>query len=155
MQFTDKIQQKFKEAGWRSHRDVSSKYNTTKKIDEFPQFLKDFLFEYGELTVSEVKKYESDITNKLIINPNLAEYKDDSLYAFYKTLFGKDIYPFANFEPDGYRIGCDADGKVYMLGDYYFIIGDTFQKGIENLITDNWNESFEFDEETKEWISKN
>lgn len=155
MEFTNKVQQSFREAGWFPGRNVSCKYKDVNKINEFPKSLKDFLFEYGNLIALDAKRYESEVINKLLITLDYAEFEDEKDYQYYYELFGKTIYPFAKFDEDGYRIACDNEGKVYMIGDYYFIIGNNLQEGVENLIMDNWEDVLEFDEAEKKWIKKN
>lgn len=157
MKFTKKVQEEFKKAGWDESNNNLDKYKDVYNFNSFPDFLKKFLKKYGGLIVSDSKTFNSEVTNKLYLTADYAffEYEEDENedYLFYKKLIGKDIYPFGFIYPDGYRIACDSDEKVYMLGDYIFKIADSLKEGIEILITDNWNKGFyQLDEQSGSWI---
>jgi SUKH-3 immunity protein len=157
MKFTDKVQEQFKKAGWSESNNQLNKYNNIYKFEKFPDFLKDFLKEYGDLKVLDCKNYESEVTNQLIITPDYAffefEEDKDEDYEYYKSEIGNDIYPFAFIYPDNYRIACDSDGKVYMLSDYIFRISESLKEGIEILLKDDWSKGyFQLDVKSKQWI---
>ena len=152
MEFTNKVQKQFKEAGWKSGRNVISEYdpNFTNAI---PDFLKEFLREYGNLEIEESKTQETKVINKLFISPKRIGVSSSEVDGFkYVTeIILKELYEFAYFYPDNYYIACDEDGKVYMLGDYVFLRSDNFKEGIEKIVMDDWSGSLELDEETGEW----
>ncbi len=155
IKFTEKVQEQFKKAGWKENRNVKEKYENAGilKFQDFPKFLKDFLYEYGDLTVLDAKSYKSEVVNKLKIGVEYAGYEEEEDYEEDITIFGKMLFPFAFFDPDCYMIACDSEGKIYMLGDYTFKIADNFKRGLEILITDDWsNGYYQLDEDTGEWI---
>lgn len=155
IKFTDRVQEQFKKAGWEENRNVKNQYENANilKFKDFPKFLKDFLYEYGNLTVLDAKSYESEVTNKLKMGIEYAGYEEEQDYQDDISMFGKMLFPFAFWDPDCYMIACDSDGNVYMLGDYTFKIADSFKRGLEILITDDWSNGFyQFDEDTGEWI---
>ena len=51
MNFSDKIQDQFQKAGWSEGRDVSDVYEI-EQFQEYPESLKEFLYEYGNLYAS-------------------------------------------------------------------------------------------------------
>lgn len=155
MKFTEKVQKQFELAGWKKNRNVKEKYENAKilKFDEFPQFLKDFLYEYGDLTIDVLKPFESKVNTKLHIGVEYTGYEDLEDYDDDISMIGKMLFPFTSYYPDCPMIACDENGKVYMLGDYIFRISDTFKEGIEILITYDWSNGFyQLDEDTGEWI---
>lgn len=157
MNFTEKVQEQFIKAGWSKSSNQLNKYTDVYRFEEFPKFLKDFLNEYGNLTVSDCKNYESEVINKLIITPDYAffefENDKDEDYDSYKNKIGKQIFPFAFFYPDSYRIVSDSDGKIYMLGDYIFLIADNLKEGIEILLNDDWSKGYyQLDDKSGQWV---
>ncbi|NBL66089.1 hypothetical protein GV828_12860 [Flavobacterium sp. NST-5] len=155
IKFIEKVQNQFRKAGWNENRNIKEKYENSNilKFKEFPQFLKEFLYEYGDLTVSDAKSYQSEVVNKLKIGVEYAGYEDLEDYDDDISIIGKMLFPFAFYDPDCYMIACDEDGKVYMLGDYTFRISDNFIEGIEILVTDDISKDYyQLDEDTGEWV---
>jgi SUKH-3 immunity protein len=155
MEFNEKAKQKFIDAGWYSGRDVLGKYQNVKYFNQFPAFLVSFLREFGELTVkcdNPIKN--STVSVQLNILPVFAEYNEEEGETdFLENMLGVKVYPFAYYKGDGFLIGADEQGKIYMLGggDGYYLRGATFKEGIENLLFDDWSGSSEFDLDTNEW----
>lgn len=157
IKFTQKVQKQFENAGFSESNNLIKQYKEVYRFDEFPSFLKTFLSKCGSIVVSDIKSFESDSINKLTMSPEYAffEYEKypDEDYDYYEKIIGEKIFPFGSFDPDGYRIACDSEGKIYMLGDYIFRISDNFVQGIETLITYDWSNGFyQLDEDTGEWI---
>lgn len=155
MKFTEKVQRQFELAGWKKNRNVKEKYENAKilKFDEFPQFLKNFLYEYGDLTIDVLKPFDSKVKSKINLGVEYAGYDDMGDYEDDIKTIGGMLFPFAFHNTDTPMIACDKDGKIYMLGDYTYRISDTFQEGIETLITYNWSNGFyQLDEDTGEWV---
>lgn len=122
----------------------------------------EFLKEYGGLKIKAIndnqsdfpEEYRSSNINEFIIEPSQARYDnsdEDGDFFYYSRLLNKDLYCLGYFIHDGYYIGCDDEGKTYMLGDYCFLRGESLEEGIENLLTDNWDTSKQFDEDRKTW----
>jgi hypothetical protein len=153
MKFIEKVQEQFKKAGWKEGRNVSEKYKNGLRMTEFPLFVRNFLKEYGDLTILDCKPQKSEVINKLRIDIDYGGFEEEEDYQYYLNKLGKPVYPFALIEPDGYRIACDADGKVYMLGDYTFLIANSLKEGIEILVQDDWSKGYQqLDEKTGKWI---
>ena len=155
MKFIEKVQKQFELAGWKENRNVKEKYENANilRFDDFPQFLKDFLYEYGDLTVIVFKSFESKVISKIKLGVEYAGYEDVEDYDDDVNMIGKMLYPFAFHTTDTPMIACDEEGKVYMLGDYIYRISDTFKEGIEILVTYDWSNGFyQFNEDTGKWI---
>lgn len=155
MKFTEKVQKQFELAGWKKNRNVKEKYENANilRFEEFPHFLKEFLYEYGDLTVDVIKSFDSKVISKIKLGVEYAGYEDLEDYDDDVNIIGKMIYPFAFHNTDTPMIACDEDGKVYMLGDYTYRISDNFQEGIEILVTYDWSNGFyQLDEDTGEWV---
>jgi hypothetical protein len=155
MKFGEKIQKQFKKAGWFEERNIAATYENANilRYTDFPQFLKDFLKEYGNLEIEDCKNYQSNVTNVLKLGVAYAGYDKDEYYEQDFAVYGKILYPFGYFYPDGYMIACDETGNIYMLGDYTFLRSNNFKKGIEKLLFDDWSGSLEYDEENNVWKS--
>jgi SUKH-3 immunity protein len=156
MEFKNKVNQLFSSAGWHPGRNVFDKYQHVKDFQSFPDFLKDFLIQYGDLSVA-IDDPLSFAGRKVFLEilPIYAEYEEETDYEEDLEIFGTRIFPFAydRDEGPGYLIGCDSNGKVYMLGggDGYFLRGDTFIEGIEKILTCDWSGSLELDLDTHTW----
>lgn len=151
MKFKNKVQEQFKKAGWYSDRNVSSKYLNVNTISDFPETAREFHFEYGDLVIEDCKPYDSEVIDKLHIEEVSAEeIINEAQYEFNKKLF-----PLGYLHPDHYSVYIDSDEKVYLIGDYYFIIGNSLKEGIENIIEDNWTNSLEWDSIEKKWLKIN
>lgn len=157
MIFSNKVQKRIKDAGWHANRNVLAKYADVNFFDQFPQFLKDFLKEYGALTIVCEKVITGLGDEHLYIQPENAMYEgDDEDDYWWESLLNKKLFPFAIIEEGpGYRIACDEDGKVYMLGggDGTFLRGNTFEEGVENVIERNWKGAKEYDDDNNIWVT--
>lgn len=150
MNFSNKIQDQFQKAGWSEGRDVSEIYEI-EQFQEYPESLKEFLYEYGNLTILDCKPYKSNVRNQLEILPEVSFLltKDDDSFDYIYDLLRKDIYIYAYFRNDNYYIGSDIDGNVYMINDYCFLISDSLKGGIEKLLLDDWGKGYkQLNEET-------
>jgi hypothetical protein len=150
MNFKTNIQAQFEKAGWFENRNIES--SLLQKITNFnnlPEKLKEFLKSYGDLLVEDCKSYESDVINTL--STKLTLLKDIES----KDLpFGGTYYKLGYFYPDHYMIYTDLKGVIYLVGDSFFKMNDIFDKGIENLIEDNWDSCLEWNPEKKEWVKE-
>lgn len=157
MQFIDKVKNKFIEKGWHEGRDVSSEYTNESEIfNQFPDFLKDFLKEYGALTIDDkgIKVFESKVVNLLHLETDMLEVssQEEEGYKYVTEILGKELYVFGCFYPDGYELACDIDGNVYMLGDYIFLIANNIKEGIEKLLKHDWSDGYlQLNEESGLW----
>lgn len=153
MRFKNNIQEKFKEAGWYEQRNVIDKYKKVKYFNEFPQILKDFLREYGDLKTEELKPITKDTPCYFITDIDCAEYENEEDYTDDIKIFGIRLFPFAYIEKGGgYRICSDEKGQIYMLGGgVLFFRAKDFVTGIERVLESDETEALDFNFETKKW----
>jgi hypothetical protein len=153
MKFKNNIQEKFQEAGWYDDRNVLETYSTVKHFNQFPQILKDFLKNYGDLKIERINAFDEKNTGYLIITPEWAEFEDEEDYKDTEEYFGQKLFSFAYLEEaGGYRVCCSNDGAIYTLGDPDIFRSNSFITGIENLLLSYSDEALWFDHDTKEWV---
>lgn len=155
MEFKTEVQQYFKNAGWYEGRNVKDKFDSVSRFNEFPDFLKQFLYEYGDLIVETHKYNDSDVTATL----NLQALTTGLLTTEgmeEKKYFGVDLltFPFAYYPLDNTVMECDINGKIYMDGDFPSLISNDFKTGIENVIMEDYSDTLEWDPEKKEWVEE-
>jgi hypothetical protein len=155
MAFSKETQELLKTAGWHPGRNVSGQYNLP--ITGYPALAVNFLNEYGNLTISGKKHTYTEVINSIEINPERGkgEYEEEeSDYSYYSDIIKKKLFPLGFFMPAVYHICCDADGRVYMLGEYCYCRGKNLYEGIQNILLSDWSDCFEFREDTGVWQSK-
>jgi hypothetical protein len=155
MRFIPKVQDQFKKSGWFEGRNVKEKFVGKQGFDTFPMIVKEFLYEYGGLIVEDCKPYSSDVTTRLNIGLDFFTPESIANTLSYIYPFNKNLFTVGYFNPDHYMIKCDTEGKIYMVGDDYFLISDSFQTGIEKLLMDDWSEVLLWDANNKKWIANN
>ena len=62
MKFRKEVEEQFKKAGWFEGRNISEKFDAIPRFNEFPDFVKEFLYEYGDLEIETFKYEENDVT---------------------------------------------------------------------------------------------
>jgi hypothetical protein len=154
MSFSKEVENLFCNAGWFPGRNVSVEMNYPK--DNYPKFLKEFLSEYGLLSVSSVMIQEMTSSNTLIINPEEGkfEYKDGYFEDFQQDT-GIELFGFGYYEPDGYNVAADANGKVYMIGNMSLYRGKTLIEGVQNILMLQWRKCLKLEEGTDKWWNDN
>lgn len=121
MKFKEEVKEYFRAAGWHEGRSVMSVYDAISRFEEFPDFLKSFLYEYGDLQVETHKYRPGDITAVLNLKALPLGYFKINDYLDNPRFFGNIVtYPFADYHLDSSSLECDAEGKVYIVGDSYF-----------------------------------
>jgi len=152
MEFEKDILKQLQKAGWYSGRNVSEIYDDD-KIKNYPISVKKFLWEFGNLSIEDTKRYESEVTNILFINPLYSYFEDDDDWEHVENFINSKLYPIGTINPDGYIIALDDSENVYMLGDYVFRIATNLKEGIEILLRDDWSNGFyELNEKTGDWV---
>lgn len=153
MEFNVKTKELLKKAGWKEGRKLDiSKLNLP--YNDYPDFIKDFLKEYGNLygDCETIKLPYSESTNKFDTEPAMPNdlLNGDNTFPYYQSIIGKKLFPIGGYYPDGYNICCDADGRVYMIGEYCYYRGKNLYEGIENILL-GWENCFQLDEKTGKW----
>jgi len=150
MQFRKEVQEQFKKAGWYEGRNVKNAFeNKISNFHALPTHVKEFITSYGNLLIEDCKPYESDVINTLNTDVQYIQNNTE------KDLpFSKELFRIGYFYPDHYMVYTDKDQKIYLVGDYYYKMNDDFQKGIENLIEDDWTNSMEWNPDTRQWVDE-
>ena len=154
MKFKNNIQKQFIQAGWYEGRDVIAKYKNIKYFNDFPQVLKDFLKEYGELKTEELNPITKSSPCFFITTSDWSEYETEEDYTDDIKIFGLRLFPFAYIEKGGgFRICSDAKGQIYMLGGgVLFFRAKDFITGIERVLESDETGALDFNFETKQWV---
>ncbi|THV56520.1 SUKH-3 domain-containing protein [Chryseobacterium candidae] len=155
MKFKKEVQKYFENSGWFEGRNVKSKFDKIKGFENFPQFLKDFLYEYGDLEVKTHKYNKDDVIG-------IMDFKaiNKGIYDIEKCLkrpikFGDIItFPIAYYDLENASLLCDAEGRVYIVGDYECLVSNDFKTGIEKVIMEDYSDTLEWNPETKQWVEE-
>ncbi|MFY8019694.1 MAG: SUKH-3 domain-containing protein [Bacteroidia bacterium] len=150
MVFKEIVQEQFKLAGWFENRLEQTVFeNNFETFYAFPNHVVSFLLSYGNLLISDCKPYESEIKSTL-----------QTHYTYLGKIeridlpFTDSAYCLGYFYPDHYFVYTDKSGAIYLAGDSYFKINDEFEKGIENLLEDDWSNTLEWNPVLKVWVDE-
>jgi hypothetical protein len=154
MQFRAEVQEQFRKAGWYPKRDVRSKFDKIKGFDTFPAFLKEFLYEYGDLEVPCLDPFNSGVTGILNLRALPAGYFMMDQYLNEGRSYGGNVktFPFGDYHLDAAAVECDADGRVYMVSDFPNLMADNFKEGIERIIMEDYSKALTWDAHAKKWL---
>lgn len=157
MNFTsEKTQILLKRMGWFEGRNIP--LNELKlPYNDYPEFVLDFLQKYGNIEGECERQEYTEVVNKIFLIPETESHLliGDNYIPYYQSLIGKKLYPLGAYDGgNGYDICCDADGRVYMIGEYCYHRGENLHKGIENIILGFWKESKQLDENTGKWWNR-
>lgn len=149
MEFRKEVQEILKKAGWYSGRDVRDKFNDIYHFEEFPEFLKEFLYEYGDLVIETQTEFAKGTLDLKAITSGFFSLDDLNTKAFY----GKDLitYPIGYYSLDNTVLECDLEGRVYMDGDFPTLMSEDFKEGIEKVIMEDYSNTKEWHPNIKEW----
>ncbi|NOQ75549.1 MAG: hypothetical protein GQ574_26300 [Crocinitomix sp.] len=152
MEFTINAKKLLEKAGWFEGRNIS-KEELKLPYDDYPQFVIDFLREYGNLSGECEKQGYTPVINEFDLEPAMPQNKlmGDNDYPVYSEMLGRKLFPLGGYYPDGYYICCDADGRVYKMGEYCFHVGTNLYVGVENIILLNTLSSLQLDEDSGKW----
>lgn len=135
MSFSKELQKHLKNHGWKSNRkDFTNK--AYMETCNYPQFIQDFMFEYGKLKISDYTPeipVKSEVTNYINFDISMTE-GINGISEGYAEQLGRKLYPIAHFTPESYDVSIDENGYVYLLGEYCFCCGKELYKGLENII---------------------
>ena len=118
-------------------------------------FLRDFLYEYGDLEVETHKYNRNEVTGIL-------DFKaiTKGIYNIENCLkkpikFGDIVtFPIAYYDLENASLLCDAEGRVYMVGDYECLVSNDFKTGIEKVIMEDYTDTLDWNPETKQWVEE-
>ncbi|SNR17731.1 SUKH-3 domain-containing protein [Tenacibaculum jejuense] len=154
MKFKTEVEELFKKSGWFEGRNVRDIFDKIPRFHEYPDFLKDFLYEYGDLNVETYKYDKNDITAYLDLTIlsgkryNLNEFLDSPRKDFGNNLY---TFPLGYYHLDVSLLQCDKEGKVYMVGDFPTLVSDDFKTGIEKILMEDYSDTKEWHPDIKQW----
>jgi hypothetical protein len=155
MSFSKETQELLKVAGWYPGRNISGQYSLATK--GYPATVIQFINEYGNLIINCKKHDHTEVVNVLEIKPEYGknEYdEEDGDYSYYSGIIKKKLFPIGFFFPVHFHIGCDAEGRVYILGDACSCRGKNLYEGFDAIILGNWSKSLQLDEDTGQWWNR-
>jgi len=154
MEFSKELKEKFKKAGWSPNK--KNKLKNVLKPYNYPQFIIDFLSEYGDLEVFSHSVPRNKIDFRLQIPKLDLSYamQEDSEVGLFRELLNKNLYYLGEYNPGGWFICCDDNGYVYKIGDYCFYKGNNLFKGIENILINDKNDSLIYGQKERQWFQR-
>lgn len=151
MKFKKEVQELFEKAGWYEGRNVKSVYKKISRFDEYPEFIKEFLYEYGNLKVKTETQFSEAFLDFRILPQQ--RYDLGSFLDFPRSDFGNELYtfPIAYYHLDVSLLQCDSKGKVYMAGDFPTLVSEDFKTGIEKVLMEDYSNTKEWHPDIQEW----
>ena len=152
MKFKKEVQELFKKAGWYEGRREKEVFDKIAGLNEYREFLKEFLYEYGNLKVETYKYNSTDVTAYIDFTAI-----PRGFYSIENTLsklryYGNIItFPMADYHLDSTTMECDSQGRVYMAGDYVCLVSEDFKIGVEKIIMEDYSDTKEWHPDVKEW----
>jgi hypothetical protein len=148
-----KVIEQLKKTGWKENRIVSKEIKYP--LIDYPNSIKEFMKNICFLKIQDIEyknDYQTYVPSFLEFDPMLGDghYDSDGDFTYYISLLKKQIYCIGYYSPDGYYICCDADGRVYMIGEYCYYRGKNLSEGIENILL-GWDNCLQLDEDTGKW----
>lgn len=152
MEFSNKAKELLRKAGWKEGRKIAVS-DLKLPYSDYPDKVITFLQEFGNLEGDCEKQEYTPVINEFSLFPNVPQkiLIGDNEYPYYQSIIGRKLYPLGLYLPDGYYICCDADGRVYMIGEYCYYWGNSLYEGIERILLNNWRNSLQLDEKTSKW----
>ncbi|GGB80263.1 hypothetical protein GCM10007424_20470 [Flavobacterium suaedae] len=152
MQFKTEVQKQFEKAGWFEGRNMKSAFEKLDGFEKFPDFLKEFLYEYGDLIVKTIPTFEGAVMNfKALTEGGYSINEYLSKPAYYG---GKYTFPIAYYPLDNTTLECDAEGRIYMAGDFPCLVSNDFIAGIEKVIMEDYSDTLVWNPETNQWADE-
>jgi len=149
--FKNQVQDLFKKAGWKEGRNLKSKFDNLSRFSELPLFLKQFLYEYGDLQVHTFKSSPEEVTATLDLTLHKTWAKDNALIDESSYYGGMKTFAIGYYDLDHAPCVCDEDGRVYVLSDAPTMISEVFKEGIEKIIMEDYENVKEWHFDVKEW----
>lgn len=152
--FSKELQDHLKKIGWKPNANIDI-YNEYMDKYDYPDFVKEFMSEYGSLRITDLTKGLSPVTYIVDLDLFHSE-KMDGIADTYSKILDEILYPIGVYKPLSYDIAVDRNGGVYILAEYCYCYGKNLYEGIESLVRCNNKFSLELDPsnpESKKWRS--
>ena len=108
--FKKEVQKKFEEAGWFEGRNIKPAFEKLKGFEKFPDFLKEFLYEYGDLIVKTIPTFEGAVMNFKALNQGY--FQVDKYLSKPAHYGGKYTFPIAYYPLENSVLECDTEGYI-------------------------------------------
>jgi hypothetical protein len=122
-------------AGWYIGRNIAATL-TLPDDTKYPSSAIKILEEFGELSVRSSGSGISVCRNSIRFHPMDAEGEnkpDGRIYSCGKMI-GQPLYPLGFIPNDAFYLCVDGSGKMYLVGDKLYLIGETFVTGVCNIL---------------------
>lgn len=139
MKFKKEVQEQFRKAGWYEGRNLKKKYDKINGFHELPDFLKEFLYEYGDLLV-ETNDPNNTFTGTLNLKAVSRKRLKIKTYLQKPSLEGNVLtFPVGFYQNTHflYTVECDKTGAIYLMGEFPAKFKTSFKKGIEKIILED------------------
>lgn len=155
MKFRKEVEDQFKKSGWYEGRSVKQKFDVIPRFQEFPDFLKEFLYEYGDLMVETYKHNSDRVTAHLDTKAILKGYFDIDSYLDTPSEFNNIMtFPIGYYLLDTAVMECDIKGKIYMNSDFPALMSNDFKTGIEKVIMEDYSNTLQWNPNKKIWVEE-
>jgi hypothetical protein len=150
MKFKKEVAQLFAKAGWYTGRNLKAKYDKISHFHELPSFLKEFLYEYGDLKIETYKYHPEDVTG--VLDLTLHEKWSESFPLHQISPYGNmKTYSIGYYALDNAICECDDKGGIYMMSDAPTLMSENFIEGIEKVIMEDYTNTLEWHFDVKQW----
>lgn len=155
MKFNKTTKLLLEKAGWFPGRKISME-ELKLPYHDYPQFVVDFLKEYGNLYGVCLEQSYTAVINEFNLEPEMPHDKliGDNDYPYYSNIIGRKLFPLGGHYPDGHHICCDHIGRVYVIGESLAYRGENLYMGVQNIILGDWQNSLQLDENTGKWWNR-
>jgi len=155
MKFKKEVEELLKKAGWYKGRNVKQKFDAIPRFQEFPTFLKEFLYEYGDLNIETYKHKNDRIVAHLDTKALLKGYFDIDAYLDTPSKFNNIMtFPIGYYLLDTAVMECDMEGRIYMTSDFPALMSNDFKTGIQKVIMEDYSNTLEWNPEKKIWVKE-
>jgi hypothetical protein len=122
-------------AGWYAGRDASGTFELPSDVQYPPQILA-ILKEFGGLLVRSSGSGMTISRASITFDPSSAEMEssEDNTLWDYTNRTGIPLYPLGYTRSGELYLCIDLQGNVYMVGDYLYWVGESFEEGISNIL---------------------
>lgn len=151
MTFSEETLKYLKNAGWHSHR-KAQRSELKLPYDDYPKKAISFLTEFSGLEGACKAHTYTPIVNEFWISADTDKelLSEDGEFFYYQKLLNNKLYPIGGYLPYGYYLCCDADCRMYMIGERCVYLGNTLFEGFDSIILQQ-KEQYLLDEDSGRW----
>jgi len=112
----------------------------------YPEFLKEFLLEYGGLEIPCYSKehLEQIVVYRILISANF-KHSSAEIPLAYSEVLNMPLYRIGRLIPENDEIVVDENGYVYLLGDTAYCCGKNIFEGLEAIFRIKVSDTLELD----------